>query len=267
MRGLSPEQRHQHRQLRGSWGLALAAAWMLFWWLRLDAEKHAALARPCPSNILYKAQDLLMGAGAACKGAIEGNFWGGMVFFAILSPLTWVAAHYIACWHLSFLAAAETRKAQREEQARQQAQQAAITELGEKARREEQSSRTTNDRYELITRLGALDDQLIVLADETAPERVKLIKMNIMQAVRDIHAKFRDEELLAMRAADTGIASRVERTLAEMRKLNLAGTRLYDDLASLFGNSSENPSPNRGEDGRGAEYGIAPPMQPSHAMK
>ncbi|MDV6333151.1 hypothetical protein [Asticcacaulis sp. 201] len=245
MRGLSLEQRHQHRQLRGSWGLALAAAWILFWWLRLDAEKHAALASPCPNNILYKAQDMLMGAGAACKGAIEGNFWGGMVFFAILSPLAWVVAHYIAGWHFSFLAAGETRKVQREERARQQAQQAAITDMGEKARREEQSSRTSNDRYELITRLGAVDDQLIVLADETAPERVKLIKMNIMQAVRDIHAKFRDEELRAMRAADSGIASRIERTLAEMRKLNLAGTRLYDDLASLFETDANTP-PNNG---------------------
>ncbi|MDI7774684.1 hypothetical protein [Asticcacaulis sp. EMRT-3] len=228
------DDKERYRQLRGAWGWIFLGAWMVLWWMKLSADRAHALTLPCPENFMNSAQDLLLGKGSACKAGIDAAFWGGLFMALIFSPLGFVASHYFAKWRIEQAASEEERAAHQQEQARQQANAAAMAEMGARSKSEEQSNRVSNDRFELITRIGAVDDQLVVLADEADPKRIKLIKLNLMQALRDIHAKFRDEELRAMHASDSGIASRVTRTLAEMRKLNLEGSRLYDDLASMF---------------------------------
>src|SRR5690606_33729870 len=90
-------------------------------------------------------------------------------------------------------------------------------------------------RYELITRLGAVDDQLIVMESEQDADRLTRIRLSIAQALRELDAKFTDAQLRAMFDEHAPVRGRVNRTLSEMQRLGLGGTRQYADLAAMFG--------------------------------
>ncbi len=220
--------------MRGAWGWLFVALWLTAWWLKLDADHRMALTQPCPDSWPYKLEDFLLGKGQTCKAMIDSGFWGSLLLAALFSPLAFVFAHHFAHWRMAWASNARQRAAERQEQTRQQAHHHAMADLSAKTREQEAQARHGNDRYEIITRLGAVDDQLLVLADETDPDRVRLIKLNLAQALRDIHAKFRADELQALCAADPGIMQRARQTLTDMQHLNLADTRFYTDLASLF---------------------------------
>ncbi len=231
------EQTRKERigQIRGFVGLALAVAWIAYWWAKLEAAKQAALAQPCDPGFFGKAMDVVAGAGSACRSAAENQFAGGMFGAVITAPLAFLVAHMVARWRVGQLVAHEAYVNAHAERQRQQDHQKALDQLGDAAALEASASRRENDRHELITRLGAVDDQLIVLEGETEPDRVTRIKMSISQALREIDAKFTDDELQALAAAHPAIRQRVDRTLADMCRLGLEGGRQHQDLAGMFG--------------------------------
>lgn len=225
-------------QLRGGIGILLAILWIGYWWLRLDGEKRAALEAGCKKpGFLGSIQDAFQGAGAACHSEIDGNFTTGMFLAVIVSPLAFWIAHYIAKSIVSYRQQAEETRQAKAEQERQRDKERSIAQFSSDAAKETAEAQRVNDRHELITRLGAVEDQLIVLEGESDPQRVTRIKMTIAQALRDIDAKFTDAELQGLMAEHSSIRQRVDRTLDEMRKLGLEGGRQYADLLGMFGMS------------------------------
>ena len=230
---ITSDSRAAYTQLRSLVGWALLIAWVGFWWLHLDSIRHATLALPCIESGLDKAGDFFMGAGHACKARADNAFNAGLFWAVIVSPAAFVIGHFAAIMILAggYAAAAASEKI--EERQRQRAHAVQVAQIADRTRAADAATREQNDRYEFITRLGAVDDQLVVLAGELDVGRTKLIQLNLLQSLRDIHAKFSAEELRWLYRADEGVRSRVDLTLAEMRRLRLRDSRYYEDLAAM----------------------------------
>lgn len=224
----------RHNQIKGVWGWVFVGVWIAVWWWVLNSAHDSALARPCPDSLGNKIGDFFTGEGQTCRNDIDGKFTLGLVFAFLTSPIGFVIGHHFSKWQAVQMVEAQQRETAENDRRRRTEHEAALAQMSQQSRIEQQANRQSGDRFEIITRLGAVDDQLAVLENETNPENTKLIKLNIGQSIRDIHAKFKDDELRALYHADEGLRQRVDRTLAEMRRLNLQQSRHYHDLAGLF---------------------------------
>lgn len=222
-------RREKIGQTRGAIGLVLAGIWIVYWWMKFDVEKNAALANCHGGNWIEN-----VGQGM-CEGKAQGVFGGQIFLVVIVAPLAFWIAHYIAKFIIDQRASGEASRRARIEHARHREHQQTLAELGNEAKQQSQIDRDENDRHEVISRLGAVDDQLIVLETETEQSRITRIKMSISQALREIDAKFTDARLQELMAAHGNIKTRVERTMREMKRLGLERSREFEDLAGMFG--------------------------------
>ncbi len=230
---ISIEHRAAYRQLRSLIGWTIVVLWIGCAWVHLDAIRQAALAQPCIESGLDKAGDFFMGAGHACKAKADGAFNGGLFGAVLVSPLAFVVGHFAAIMIIAGGHAAAVANEKREELDRQRSHETQVAEMADRTRIATAATRDQNERYEFITRLGAVDDQLVVLSGEGDAERVKMVQLNVLQSLRDLHAKFRMEDLRRLYGSDEGIRQRVNLTLAEMRRLQLQESRYYEDLAAI----------------------------------
>ncbi len=223
-----------YKQVRTFIGWGLVIAWIVFWWRHAEAVRLAALLQPCDVNVGSSVTDFFFGKGSACRSSIQGDFNSAIFFAVISSPLMFLLAPPLAKAACGATAALQASRLRAAEQQRHKDHADSLAKLTDQSRTDQAVARADSDRYEIITRLGAVDDQLVVLETETSDEHVKLIKLNIGQSIRDIHAKFREDTLVSFYRSDDGLKQRVDRTLAEMRRLGLDSTRLHEDLRALF---------------------------------
>ena len=219
-------QKARYRRIRNSWGLGLAALWIVFWLIKLDAANHAALANCHDGDLL---------AHVGCEGSTYAGFGGKVLLVLFVSPLAFLVSHYFAKWRIEQIANTERLRREQEDQARRRVLEAKLDQMRVEAAQRESQTRRNDNRHALIVRLGAVDDQLVVLEGQTDLDRITRIKLTITESLRELNTNFTNGELRAMRSADSGIEQRVDLTLSEMRRLGLEGSRQYQDLVGMFG--------------------------------
>ncbi len=227
---MADTEKETHSRLRGNLALLLAGGWIVGWWIRLDDMKHAALAACGVGGDFFKD----IGAGV-CRSTAGSRMVGGLLLVLFTAPLAIVVAHYVAKLVVARQVADEERARRAQEEQRRTVYEAEIREMGTRAERETVTAQASNDRHEIITRLGVVDDQLILIDGEKDDANIKRITINLTQALREIHAKFTLATLGEMYAADAGLRQHVERTLEEMDRIGLGGSRQHKDLAGMFG--------------------------------
>ncbi len=218
-----------YRQLRGTVGWVLVAVWIVGWWVRLDAA-HRAASAACHGS------GLIGGMGSyLCKQGAGSVFVVQLIVVILTSPLAFFVARHVAHWWVTLQYARDQRQQAQQEQARRSAHAAQIDAVSQRALAEEQAAQLSNDRHEIITRLGAIEDQLIVLEAETDPARITRIRLTIAQTVRELQARFSARELEDMRWNDQDVKMSIARTLIAMDKRGLAPTQAFLDLVRMFG--------------------------------
>jgi hypothetical protein len=211
-----------YKQWRSFLGLALATAWIIYWWWRLSGEESAALAAiPAAQSTLGEIRYWWSSGGVS-------NSYAGYKFLAVLtSPLAFIPARYLARWYVDQQRATEMRNAEAQ-QARQLAEHAADLErIRQSAQDEAKKSQFANERHELVTRVGDIDAQLLLLESETDQERRTRILLNLTQFIYQMHAKFPAEKATAILSDDTALPKMIEQSLAHMHRLGLKDRNFY----------------------------------------
>lgn len=218
-----------YKQWRNFLGLALGAAWIVYWWIRLSGEEAAALAA------IPAAHTMLGNLGHWWDTGAVSREYGGYKFYAVISsPLSFVVSRYIARWYVDGQRRAEEARAVRTHEAQLAQQAENLDRMRNVAQSDAEKSQYANERHELVTRIGDVDSQLLLLEAEKDQERRTRMLLNLTQFVYQIHAKFPAEKVAALLAGDDVLPRMIERSMAHMRELGLADRNFYVVLSGML---------------------------------
>jgi hypothetical protein len=226
----------QYKRLRNGLGLALAVAWIVWWWFSNSADEQASLSAQAPSDGIIS-----WGLNWWNRGDAAFAFGWKMIFAVATSPLAFVVSHYFARWRVEQLQKSEHARAEaaREGQLAQQA--ADLDRIRKTAESDGEKAQRANERHELITRIGDVDSQLLVFETEKDQERKTRMLLNLTQFIYEIHAKYPSERLGGVLGADPVIPKMIENTLNHMRALGLQDRNFYAVLSGFLPASETSP--------------------------
>lgn len=204
---MTPESKPRFRRLRMQRGMLLAIGWIVFWYLKLDADQRATIAA------LERCDGVGLWGWITCKagrtvdtGAASASFAVGLFWTLLSAPLAFVASHYMARATVERDEAAAVRLQSAEAEAQKKEAEEQRVARAAQSQSSATKARETLDRSELVHKLGAVSDLLELLAYETNQDRMLLISQGIAKELRDLVAKHELDHLRKIVVGDESIA-------------------------------------------------------------
>jgi flagellar hook-basal body complex protein FliE len=179
------------RQIRWTWGWILLVTWIGYW--------------------IYAFPE-----GLVAKAAY--SFW--FLIALMLSPLAFAVSHVIARAVVDSEARVQNEADAREQARLREEQQQASEARQRLALEQDRQRRQTINRDSFMKALGAASDSLNLLLQRTDPGAEALLRLDAINALRDVVAQHRHEALVELLRGDKSLLTSIG---AAIRKLDQAG--------------------------------------------